>query len=277
VKGVFMYALMRLWAIGETAPEMPPVADQPATPEVTPTPASTPGWVAQLPSDLKADESFTKFSTLGDFAKDYKETRGKLVELDGRVSKMIPRLPEKPTPEDLTAFRGAMGIPETPDKYDLKRVEWPAAMGQYPEQVETSFKEFAHQHNMTPDQVQASYDWYMGNVLNAGADMEKVAERRKADCVAELQKAWGDDYVAKSEEATRAFWFYADPEDVAFFENSGLGDNPRFIRMFHRIFLQTANDRMTRDARPPTPRGEGPKMDAYGKPRLSYPSMEQGK
>ena len=266
---------MRLWAIGEAAPDVTPPVTPPATPPETPPPVSSPGWVAQLPSDLKADESFTKFSTLGDFAKDYKETRGKLVELDGKVSKMIPRLPEKPTPDDLKAFRGAMGIPESPDKYQVKRPEWPAALGPYPEEMETKFKEFAHQQNMTPEQVQAAYDWYNQNILNAAQDMDKITERRKADSVKALQDKWGGEYKANAEIATRAFWFFADPQMLDWFEASGLGDNPGIIQMFHRIGLQLMDDRMVRDVRPPVAEKDKPKTDAFGRSRLSYPSMEQ--
>jgi hypothetical protein len=83
--------------------------------------------------------------------------------------------------------------------------------------------------------------------------------------------------VENSEQATRAFWFYSTPEDMKYFEDSGLADNPRIIKMFHRIYLHTANDKMVRDAKPPIPEDQKPKTDSYGRTRLSYPSMEQQK
>ncbi len=269
--------IMQLWVIGEETVMTDPVPGQPPAAQ----PASPPGWVAQLPNDLKSDESLTKFATLGDFAKEYKTAQGKLVELDGRVGKMIPKLPESPTADDLKAYRGAMGIPETPDKYEVKRVaQWPEALGPYPEQVETQFKEFAHKTNMTPAQVQAAYDWYMGNIVGsvdgAQANIDKMVAARREAAVNDLKKLWGDNYVANAEKATRAFWFYATPEDVKYFEDTGLADNAKLIKLFHKVYLHTSEDKMVRDAKPPIPDDQKPKTDAYGRVRLSYPSMEKG-
>jgi hypothetical protein len=35
--------------------------------------------------------------------------------------------------------------------------------------------------------------------------MEKISERRRTEAVDELKKVWGENYVANSEQATRAY------------------------------------------------------------------------
>jgi hypothetical protein len=263
------FALMRMVIAGEGEPKQD---DQ----KVDDQKAQAPGWVAQLPADLKGDEAFTKFQTLGDFAKGYKETTGKVAELDGKLKGMVPRLPEKATPDDLKAYRAAMGIPETPDKYDLKRAEWPEdRFGPYPEKDEKAFREFAHQANLTPAQVQAAYDWYLGNILNAGKSFEAMTEERRVKAVDALKKEWGDKYQENAQLATKAFWYFANEDDMKWFEGSGLGDNPAIIRVFHNIGLRLMDDRMVRDVKPPGSAGSQQPVDAYGRARLAYPSMEK--
>ena len=50
------------------------------------------GWRVQLPDDLKANETFTPFKTVGDFAKAHIETITKAKELEGKLSGSIPKL-----------------------------------------------------------------------------------------------------------------------------------------------------------------------------------------
>lgn len=265
------YTRITMQAVGETPPATPniPPADPPAPA------ASPPGWLAQLPQDLRTNETLTGFQTIGDLAGDYLTAKGKLTEFDGRVAKMIPRLPEKPTEDDLKAYRAAMGIPEAPDKYELKRPEWPEKLGAYPEQTEKAFKEWAHNNHMTPAQVQGAYDWYMSNIVQAAGNVEQMAEQRRATATQELQKMWGDEFKANAEIATKAFWFFADQDTMQWFDKSGLGDNPAIIKLFHNIGLQLMDDRMLRDVKPPGPANSGQPVDAYGRPRISYPSMEK--
>lgn len=90
-----------------------------------------PAWVAQLPDTLKANEVFTKYPTIGDLGKSHLEVMGKIKELDGmtakvgdlegRLSKAIIKPDEKATPEQITAYRTAMGVPDKPEGYEFPK------------------------------------------------------------------------------------------------------------------------------------------------------------
>lgn len=118
--------------------------------------ASPPAWMAQLPSDLKADQSLTKFATIGDLGKSYKELEGKL----GKVA-VLPD--EKASAEEWAAYRKAIGIPEKPEDYKLEKVQLPKPLELDPKAV-TEYLALAHKLNMTSEQVKAIHTWYYQNL-----------------------------------------------------------------------------------------------------------------
>jgi hypothetical protein len=88
-----------------------------------------PAWIAQLPDDLKGNETFTPFKTLGDFGKAHLETAGKVKDLEGKaaktadleakLAKSIPKLADDSTDEEKEVFWHSLGMPEKPEEYEL--------------------------------------------------------------------------------------------------------------------------------------------------------------
>ena len=92
---------------------MPEVLDQPATDSL--------GWRAGLPDDLKQDEAFVPYKTVGDFAKAHKDTAAKAKDLEGKLANSIPKLGENATQEERDKFFNSLGRPEKPDGYGLTK------------------------------------------------------------------------------------------------------------------------------------------------------------
>jgi len=78
-----------------------------------------PGWIAGLPDDLKGNETFKQYKTVGDFAKAHIETATKAQELARKLENSIPRLPENATEEEKSIYYQALGRPEKPDQYEF--------------------------------------------------------------------------------------------------------------------------------------------------------------
>ena len=79
----------------------------------------TPGWLAGLPSDLRDNEAFKPYRTVGDFAKAHLETANKAKEYEGKLANSIPKLGENATPEERDKFYTSLGRPEKPEGYEL--------------------------------------------------------------------------------------------------------------------------------------------------------------
>lgn len=77
------------------------------------------GWRAGLPDELKQDEAFVPYKTVGDFAKAHKETAAKVKDYEGKLANTIPKLGENATPEEREKFYNSLGRPEKPDGYEL--------------------------------------------------------------------------------------------------------------------------------------------------------------
>jgi hypothetical protein len=92
---------------------MPEVLEQPVTDSL--------GWRAGLPDDLKTNETFTPYKTVGDFAKAHIETATKLKDVEGKLGNSIPKLKENATPEERNQFYTSLGRPEKPDGYGLTK------------------------------------------------------------------------------------------------------------------------------------------------------------
>jgi hypothetical protein len=81
-----------------------------------------PAWIAQLPTDLKDNQAFTSYQTIGDLAKSHLELGEKVKEFDGlktQLGNSIPKLSENPTPEERDKFYNSLGRPEKPDGYEF--------------------------------------------------------------------------------------------------------------------------------------------------------------
>jgi hypothetical protein len=79
----------------------------------------TPGWLAGLPSDLRDNEAFKPYRTVGDFAKAHLETANKAKEYEGKLANSIPKLGENATPEERDKFYTSLGRPDKPEGYEL--------------------------------------------------------------------------------------------------------------------------------------------------------------
>lgn len=202
----------------------------------------SPAWMGQLPDDLKGNESLTKYPTIGELGKAFLDLQGKS---EGAIK--VPG--EGATDEDRAAFAKALGVPESPEGYEITRPEqFPEGL-QANEEMETWYKGIAHKYGLTPAQLQGLYQDYIGmegqlvaKQREARAEAEKKTKEYHDKTKAELQKEWGTDFKANTENALRVAEGFAGEGFDKFFEQTKLadgtvlGDHPVFLRMFHGIF-----------------------------------------
>lgn len=123
------------------------------------------------------------------FGKSVRELRKKLSERAPAAAK----LPEKPTPEELTAYREANGIPAEPAGYEPPEIdgyEWDDA----DRAVLDEFFIYAHERDLPQASVNASLEWYIDR-LKAGKESTHTrdAEFRKST-EDELRSEYAADY-----------------------------------------------------------------------------------
>jgi hypothetical protein len=189
-------------AVGDPSPTLIPAAGNPAP---TPTSPTAPffgsdgnfvdGWADKLPDGFLPVEDLPAFKI---HASKYKSPLD-AIKSDFHKEKMLGRkaqsvvVPgEKSTPEEIAAFRTALGVPETPDGYKLKPELLPEGMTWNDESVKP-FAAIAHKHNIPPAAMAEIVGQYVA-LEQAKADVMGDAFKAELDKgMQTLKDTWKND------------------------------------------------------------------------------------
>jgi hypothetical protein len=126
-----------------------------------------------------------------------------LEQLLGKKANAIVPPNEKSTPEEISAYRKALGVPESPEGYNLKPEQLPEGIT-WDDNVAKRAAELAHKHNVPAAAMQEfmKFDMERAALMNQAA--AGMIEAQLESGRAELQKVWGDKMPEKIELARRA-------------------------------------------------------------------------
>jgi hypothetical protein len=206
-----------------------------------PTPESTPpeslGWRAGLPDDLKQNESFKSFKTVGDFAKSHLDTAKKLSDAETKLKDSIPRLPDNATDEEKQVYFGALGRPEKASEYELEGEDKNAPAWT------SLWKNAFHKNGLTKSQAKGlSEDWnqYHKNLFDG---FKANRDKEIAEAETKLRTEWGDKFPANVELAKRMWTKHGEGDfDTAFAKVTPEIKNP-IMRMIVKFANLTGEDR----------------------------------
>ena len=188
----------------------------------------TADWKGSLPDDLKADPAIVQYKSLPDFAKGFVETK--------RLVGTSLRAPAADAPEeDWDKYYKAGGKPNSPEEY---KFSLPEDFTLSP-QEEKEIRDMAYRMGLNGKQAQKIVD----------AQAQGVAELRKAEReeLAKTDKAyrekWGANFDRNKAIVTRTIE-RMDPEKKlrAFFDQTGLGNHPAIIDLFHQWGMRLVED-----------------------------------
>lgn len=194
----------------------------------TPAPAETQpaDWRAALPEDIRAAPSMAKFKDPAELAKSYLEAE----KLIGRKGVVVPG--ENATPEEVAAFRAALGVPDAPDGYGLAAPEG-LPDGVWNEDSAKAFAAKAHELGIPPAAAKGLAEWF------AKAQAEALGAAEPWQPV--LEKEWGAKFQDNLDLAQRAARQFGADEATLAKLASAAGD-ANVMRMFHRIGAALGED-----------------------------------
>ena len=147
---------------------------------------STATWRDTLSDDLKANPTLAKYETLESALKGH-------VELQSAFGKKTEGLVKPPSadakPEEVAAWRKALGVPEAPEGYSATL---PPGLGADPATLAT-FQKIAHDNHLTPAQFQKLVQFDLDR-HQAMVDRQVVSAKTAE---ATLRKEWGGAYDHK--------------------------------------------------------------------------------
>ena len=196
------------------------------------------GWRAGLPDDLKQDESFVPFKTVGDFAKAHKETAAKVKDYEGKLANSIPKLGENATPEEREKFYTSLGRPDKPEGYefvgeDKAAPEWTKA-----------YKDAMHRMGV-PKAMAKELSEFNSNMINKMVEQHNAKildENSKATAI--LKAELGDKYDASVELVSRLWkqWGKTEVEFDKAFATETSSNRTTMMRFLLNVAAKTGED-----------------------------------
>lgn len=111
--------------------------------------------------------------------------------LQERSASMVSIPGADASPEDVTAFRGKLGVPGEANAYEFKMPDGLPEDMPYDDALRDQFKAWAHKAGLTPDQAQGLHDMVL---LNGAESLTAAAEEltsRQNSATDTLAKDWG--------------------------------------------------------------------------------------
>lgn len=203
------------------------------------------GWTSKLPEDLRdAGASLGKFKTVTDLAKSYHHLEKTIGARPQGV--IIPS--EKSTPEEVAAYRKALGVPDKVEEYNFKPDEMPEGMT-WTEGNAKQFAEVAHKHNIPPAAMKELAK-VQAKMRQAEADvLANMVHTKREEGKAALQKEWGQDFeknVGRAQMAAKLAGVDAN--------SFGFGD-PAVVKAFVRLAGMLSEDKLVSAGNAPGPGG----------------------
>lgn len=195
-------------------------------------------FVATLPEDIRPFVQAKGWKAPADIVNSYRESE----KLLG-----VQRLPApQPTwkDEDWGNFFKAAGRPESPDKYGMPQVKLAEGVAIDDKMMGEVKAEF-HKMGLTDKQFQGVMGRYM-NFLNTSVEqLARDREAKQAEASSTLKAEWKDNYDANLEIARSVVKEFGDDDVRAHLEETGWGNDPRLIKLFHTIGKGMLDDSAT--------------------------------
>lgn len=146
----------------------------------------------------------------------------------------IPKPLSDDDEEGWQRWYAASGRPEAPDKYEFKRPDLPQDLP-YDEESEKAFREWAHINGLNKKQATNLYDAFCKTQMERHAAYSTGQQQARSRIEGDLRREYGSQYDAKINLAKQAIRQYADPDYLAYLDESGRGNDPREIRAWIKV------------------------------------------
>lgn len=227
-------------------PDVPPVVDDPGN-EPTEQPTGIYGddgfsfrenWYEEYQADGfdEIRSTAAQFKDPVEAIRAFKETRSQLTKIQQEKGVKVPTA--ESTPEEIAAYREAIGVPESADGYKFDGLD------NLPEGVSisdsdlTSFREFAHKEGISEDLAKKLIQFQASAASAEMAEYQQHMEDQAKAAQDALRTDWGNKFEANSQMAKRAAKTFGLAED------SPLLSNPDVLRAMARAGSMISEDKL---------------------------------
>lgn len=156
------------------------------------------GWLDKLPEEFNdAKPTLSKYQSLQELAKAHYHLQKKI----GNPGIQLPT--EKSTPEEVAAFRKAIGVPEAADKYELLPEQLPEGVTVNQDLLKP-YAEIAHKHNIPATAMKELVAENIKQAAMANGAAAEMVQQRIAEGEKTLREKFGGEFDSRVNQAKRA-------------------------------------------------------------------------
>jgi hypothetical protein len=197
------------------APVETPVADT----------GSSADWRSSIDQEIAGDPSLADIKDLNGLAKSYINAQ-KMVGADKIV------LPGAEASEDeMNEFYNRLGRPE---KYEFDKVELPDGFD-HSEPMDNAMKQLMHETGLTNAQANKLYTGYLQYLGNEYNEAVGQNDQMRSEWHTQLKKDLGKAFDESVDLSQRAAKELGGEELLKWFDETGQGDNPMFVKLFAKV------------------------------------------
>ena len=206
---------------------------QPSTGYVNPDGTFADKWLDALPEDAKDyKDTLAKYKSVPDMAK-------ALANANALIGKKLGVPNEKSSPEEVAAFRRAMGVPESIEEYKFAPDSLPEGMT-WSDDMAKPYAEIAHKHGIPPSAMKELVAQHAKTEMFKLEAIQATYEKQRTEAVQGLQKEWGNDFgknIGLAKQAAKLAGVDA---------NSHGFSDPEVVRGFVRMAQMMSEDKVGR-------------------------------
>ena len=209
-------------------------------------------WLSSVPENLRDNDVLKGHASLPEALQEY-------VDLKVKSVGMIAKPTEKSTPEDIAAYRKAIGVPDAVDGYEVGKPEnWPKdeqgndmyLFDDYLPLKENMLK-VAHEKGASKEVAESMWKTQMDFIVKSYENFEEYKTQQLAEKTEKLEKYWGQNLPknkAETIEVLNRFESTLKDDDSlggkkAFQEaRRKIENEPELIHVFHSFYKSIGND-----------------------------------
>lgn len=218
-------------AAAASAPPPPPPAPGTAAATLSEVVDGPPEWVPEKFWDK--DKRQARYEDMG---RGYKS----LEQLLGREKVPLPASDDDK--DGWERWYNAQGRPEKPDGYEFERPKELPEDLPYDEGMEKTFRDWAHQNGLSKKQARNAHDWFVKSQIDRNVSWHNMNKENRSNAEVALRRELGNKYEGWMASTGAVYQKYADPDFAGYLQQTGLGNDPRMIRMFGRIAQDMGGD-----------------------------------
>lgn len=171
-----------------------------------------------------------------------------LEQLLGQKANAVRIPTEQSTPEEVAAYRKALGVPEKVEDYQIKPEQLPEGV-EWNDDLAKPFAEIAHKHNIPPKAMSELVAKQAEIEAQRTGALAGQIEAKRNEGIAELKQTFGDSFDRKLVLAQRAAQTAGvDPNAPGF-------SDPAVVKGFVRLAEMISEDQLTAPGTPTGPAG----------------------